>query len=157
MLSAETCPRSWKDEEVKATPISTQDGSSARFAHLWTTDKTPWDNADERDLAQTENGLKLSNTSGSVLRIVDLPPNSNSPFHRTVSLDYGIVTKGECYLVLDDGKEVYMKEGDVAVSITMGQHMRSDLSIRSGAKRDYTRMEEYDEQLGEDILHLVGC
>lgn len=105
----------WKDEEVKATPVSTQDGASARFAHLWTTDKSPWDNADERDLAQKENGMKLSNTGGSVLRIVDLPPNSNSPFHRTVSLDYGIVAKGECYLVLDDGKEVFMKEGDVCV------------------------------------------
>lgn len=108
----------WKDEEVKATPISTADGASARFAHLWTTDKSPWNNADERDLAQGETGLKLSNTGGSVLRIVDLPPNSNSPFHRTVSLDYGIVVKGECYLVLDDGKEVFMKEGDVCVSLT---------------------------------------
>lgn len=108
----------WKDEQVDAKPINTKDGGSARFAHLWTTDAAPYDNADERDLALQEDGAKLSNSGGSVLRIVDIPPQSVSPFHRTTSLDYGIIAKGEAWLILDDGKEVHMKEGDVCVSIT---------------------------------------
>lgn len=105
----------WKDEQIDAKPINTKDGGSARFAHLWTTDASPYDNADERDLALQEDGTKLSNSGGSVLRIVDIPPQSVSPFHRTTSLDYGIIAKGEAWLILDDGKEVHMKEGDVCV------------------------------------------
>lgn len=34
--------------------------------------------------------------------------------HRTETLDYGIVTEGEVWLVLDDG-EVHLKRGDIVV------------------------------------------
>lgn len=37
------------------------------------------------------------------------------PFHRTVSVDYGIVTKGAVTLVLDDGERVKLGPGDVIV------------------------------------------
>ena len=37
------------------------------------------------------------------------------PFHRTHSLDYGIVAKGTIVLELDDGKRVTLKEGDTIV------------------------------------------
>lgn len=36
-------------------------------------------------------------------------------FHRTHSLDYGIVNKGTIVLQLDNGKRVTLNEGDVVV------------------------------------------
>ncbi|CAI6303887.1 unnamed protein product [Periconia digitata] len=54
-------------------------------------------------------------SGGTVLRVVDAPPNSISPMHRTVSLDYGIVLEGEVDLVLDSGEVRHMKRGDIAV------------------------------------------
>ena len=44
-------------------------------------------------------------------RGVDFPPHSSSPFHRTQSLDLGIVHSGECYLELDNGEQRLMKSG----------------------------------------------
>jgi quercetin dioxygenase-like cupin family protein len=35
--------------------------------------------------------------------------------HRTETLDYAILLKGECDLELDDGKTVHMKPGDICV------------------------------------------
>ena len=35
--------------------------------------------------------------------------------HRTETLDYAILLKGECDLELDDGKRVPMKPGDIVV------------------------------------------
>lgn len=52
---------------------------------------------------------------GSVLRIVDIRPGGESPMHRTVSLDYGVVLEGEIELVLDSGESRIMKRGDVSV------------------------------------------
>jgi hypothetical protein len=37
------------------------------------------------------------------------------PFHRTISLDYGIVTKGSIVLELDDDKRVTLNEGDTVI------------------------------------------
>ena len=81
---------------------------------------------------------------GSVIRVVDIPPDSvqnqvsaaaaaaafaeigqahagtghanarHKLMHRTETLDYGIVTEGEVWLVLDD-EEVHLKRGDVVV------------------------------------------
>lgn len=52
---------------------------------------------------------------GTVLRVVDCAPGSKSPFHKTVSLDYGIILEGEVDLVLDDGVTKRMRRGDIAV------------------------------------------
>jgi quercetin dioxygenase-like cupin family protein len=37
------------------------------------------------------------------------------PMHRTISLDYGICIKGAVTLILDDEKEVTLREGDIIV------------------------------------------
>ena len=37
------------------------------------------------------------------------------PFHRTVSIDYGVVMSGNITCIFDDGKRVVMKPGDVIV------------------------------------------
>ncbi|PVI04308.1 hypothetical protein DM02DRAFT_692741 [Periconia macrospinosa] len=66
-----------------------------------------------KDFLNSPPGLVAS--GGTVLRMVDVPPNSTSPMHRTVSLDYGIVLEGEFDLVLDSGEVRRMKRGDIAV------------------------------------------
>ncbi|EON66816.1 hypothetical protein W97_06218 [Coniosporium apollinis CBS 100218] len=58
-------------------------------------------------------GLNISN--GSVLRHVDLAPDTTCAMHRTVSLDYGVVLEGEMELILDSGERKTLKRGDVAV------------------------------------------
>jgi len=53
--------------------------------------------------------------NGSVFRAFDFAPDTVTPFHRTISLDYGIVTKGSIVLELDDDKRVTLNEGDTVI------------------------------------------
>lgn len=113
------------------------------FHELWNSSASPalLDNADD----PTAKPLQLSPAAhGSVIRVVDIPPDSlhsalsaenaaavfaeigerqagtgrtSAPhklMHRTETLDYGIVTEGEVWLVLDEG-EVHLNRGDVVV------------------------------------------
>lgn len=90
-----------------------------RFLLGYTTSQTPVDLTGNADIAgyaahlQEPPGIVVP--GGSVLRIVDLRPGGESPMHRTVSLDYGVVLEGEIELVLDSGESRVMKRGDVAV------------------------------------------
>lgn len=62
--------------------------------------------------------IPLSDASGTVCRIVDFPPiggDGKALMHRTQSLDFAVVLKGTIKLILDDGAEKTMDEGDVAV------------------------------------------
>ena len=43
-------------------------------------------------------------------RIVDFPAGSTAPMHRTTSVDFGLVLKGEIVLELDDGVEKVLTE-----------------------------------------------
>ena len=99
-----------QDELIEGYLTPTKD---AQLTVLWSTDSFPCDNADTRDGKDLTSSLV--NENGSVLRIVDMLPHVRSPFHRTLSLDYGIVTRGEVYLELDDGEEVLMRQGDVVM------------------------------------------
>lgn len=113
------------------------------FYEVWNsvTTPAPLDNGDD----PTAPPLRLSpGPMGSVIRVVDIPPDSvqnqvsaedaaaafaeigeshagtgkaNSKhklMHRTETLDYGIVTEGEIWLVLD-GEDVHLKKGDIVV------------------------------------------
>ncbi|KAK5071457.1 hypothetical protein LTR64_004765 [Lithohypha guttulata] len=67
----------------------------------------------------------LVSNEGVVCRIVDFPPvPKDAPrelrdqvniFHRTTSVDYGVVLDGELDLVLDDGVRTTVGRGDVVV------------------------------------------
>jgi len=57
----------------------------------------------------------LTVSNGTVLRYVDMAPDSISPMHKTASLDYGIVLEGEVELVLDSGETQLMRRGDICV------------------------------------------
>lgn len=113
------------------------------FHEIWNTTATPApiDNGDDptaRALHLSPSPL------GSLVRVVDIPPDSvqnavsaeaaaaafaeigqahagtgradsrHKLMHRTETLDYGIVTEGEVWLVLDD-QEVHLTRGDVVV------------------------------------------
>jgi len=113
------------------------------FHELWNSNASPalLDSASD----PSAQPLRLSpGPQGSVIRVVDIPPDSvqnqvcdedaaavfaeigeshagtgqanarHKLMHRTETLDYGIVTEGEVWLVLDE-EEVHLKRGDVVV------------------------------------------
>ncbi|KAL8857203.1 MAG: hypothetical protein Q9178_006258 [Gyalolechia marmorata] len=53
--------------------------------------------------------------SGSVVRLIDFGPGLESPVHRAMSIDYGIVLEGEFELSLDSGESRIMRRGDISV------------------------------------------
>jgi len=99
--------------------MPTQDVNGFTFSLAYTSDRFPANLKAATDISSYEGylatppGLVIS--TGTVCRIVDLPPGSESPMHRTVSLDYGVVLEGEVNLVLDGGESRRMRRGDVAV------------------------------------------
>lgn len=115
---------------------------SAIVHELWETTSTPADNRGSADAIQRGHRL-LPPQNGSVLRIIEYPPDSerlaaitreqhlpddgsgraaasdrNNPrhagFHKTATIDYAIVLEGEIYAMMDNG-EVLLKAGDVLV------------------------------------------
>ena len=50
-----------------------------------------------------------------MLRYVDYHPGGEPAWHRTVTLDFGVVIEGELELELENGEKRLMKKGDVAV------------------------------------------
>jgi uncharacterized cupin superfamily protein len=49
------------------------------------------------------------------VHVIDMPPGSSAPMHRTKTIDYGIVLSGEVDLELDDGVELHLETGDLVV------------------------------------------
>ncbi|KAE8139742.1 hypothetical protein BDV38DRAFT_291020 [Aspergillus pseudotamarii] len=96
-----------------------QNVDQVTFSLAYTSEQFPSQLSDDADIASYERRLAsppgLSISTGTVCRIVDMPPNTISPMHRTVSLDYGVVLEGEVELLLDSGEKRLLKRGDVAV------------------------------------------
>lgn len=94
-------------------------GAMAKFALGYTTSRFPVSFNDQKDIKDYQGHLKIKPgitvPGGTVLRIVDIPPLSISPMHRTVSLDYGVVLDGEVLLKLDSGETRVLGHGDVAI------------------------------------------
>lgn len=78
---------------------------------LWATDSLPVKFTDE-DPNDWELGTSLAN--GSVLRIVKYEPGVAERWHRTDTLDYGIILAGELWMQTDKG-EVHLKPGNVVI------------------------------------------
>ncbi|KAK5995682.1 Cupin-domain-containing oxidoreductase srdB [Cladobotryum mycophilum] len=57
----------------------------------------------------------LVNPGGTLLRMVDFAPGDPGLMHRTKSLDYGIVVKGELEAIMESGEKRIMRQGDVCV------------------------------------------
>ncbi len=80
---------------------------------VWATDSHPINNSEPGDarLKPVVNGTPNS----TILRVVEYGPGVAGRRHRTNSLDYAIIIKGEIDMELDDGKEVHLKAGDILV------------------------------------------
>src|SRR2546422_11015654 len=105
---------------------------------IWVTDQTPADLSGGKDRAAVDLGI-MPPRGGSVLRIVDFPPETpemrqldphtmhqslgdgapkrglpprHPAMHRTRTVDYAVVMAGEIDMLLDDS-EIHLKAGDV--------------------------------------------
>lgn len=100
------------DAPVSSYPFR---GSTTQFTDLYWQDGFPGTNNGGFEDAVKRHDGEIVNPTGTALRVVDTPPHTESVFHRTISLDYGIVTSGTLTLILDDNKRVVMRPGDVVV------------------------------------------
>ena len=87
---------------------------------IWSTDKMPVDNSEGAAAEAQRKGFVVRHNyvgsgQGTVVRITEFAPGSAPFMHRTETLDYAILLKGECDLELDDGERVSLKPGDVVV------------------------------------------
>ncbi|SFG42533.1 Cupin domain-containing protein [Novosphingobium sp. CF614] len=101
----------FRSEDV--SPPKTVPSGDAAMLTIWATRRVPADNNDDTDGRDLATGVTLE--GGSVIRIVDMLPNAQSPMHRTNSIDYGIVLKGEIELELEDGVKKTIREGGIIV------------------------------------------
>ena len=97
------------DETVKNV-VSARPGAHA--AVIWTTEGFPVDNNGSDDEGRRQTGTTLAN--GTVFRVLELAPGSAPRNHRTDSIDYAVVMKGEIDMELDE-MTVHLKAGDVLV------------------------------------------
>ncbi|KAK4222716.1 hypothetical protein QBC38DRAFT_489175 [Podospora fimiseda] len=84
---------------------------------IYSTCETPVDMNDDKDLTyarDNEPGIHVPN--GSVVRLVDFAPGIESPPHRAMSIDYGVVIEGKFELRLDSGEKKVMLPGDMSVN-----------------------------------------
>jgi quercetin dioxygenase-like cupin family protein len=98
------------DESYETIVIPSGD---AAMATIWTTATVPADCNDETDGRKRDAGTTLK--GGSVIRVVDMLPNSSSPLHRTSSIDYGIVISGKIELELDNHVFKIIEAGGIIV------------------------------------------
>ena len=78
----------------------------------WSTDSTPaaLDGPDPTNKPGTVVPLPF----GTIFRILEIPPGNDTEKHKTDTIDYYVILKGELYMTLDIG-EVLCREGDVIV------------------------------------------
>lgn len=96
-----------------------QEVNGIPFSLAYTSNEFPAQLSADADIGKYQANLVsppgLAISTGTVCRIVDFPPAAESPMHRTVSLDYGVVLEGEVELSLDGGDKRVLKRGDVAI------------------------------------------
>jgi hypothetical protein len=102
-----------------STSVWQKIGTVANFFLAYTTRTFPVSLSTSNDITSYSSDLSsppgLTVSNGTVLRYVDMAPNSISPMHKTASIDYGVVLEGTIELVLDSGETKIMRRGDVCV------------------------------------------
>ena len=78
----------------------------------WSTDGSP--PALNGDDPMLKPGRVTPVANGTIFRILEIPPGNDTAKHKTDTIDYYVILKGELYMTLDIG-EVLCKEGDVIV------------------------------------------
>ena len=97
-------------DEISKDHTSFRKGTDV--CNIWSTKKLPADNDDATDGAKGIAGTALK--GGSVFRLVEYEPGVLPRNHRTDSIDYAIILKGEIEMELDD-ECVRLRAGDVLV------------------------------------------
>jgi mannose-6-phosphate isomerase-like protein (cupin superfamily) len=130
-------------EDAPATAIRTvPQRPGYRAVNVWRTESSPAP-ISAPDSVVTHKGISPPKGGGTILRIIDFPPEPSDPeelrrmvhatfggmyqdaqhdkregkhpgMHRTETVDYAIVLEGEIYAVMDEG-ETLMRAGDVLV------------------------------------------
>jgi mannose-6-phosphate isomerase-like protein (cupin superfamily) len=80
---------------------------------IWATKGFPVNNDGSEDGGKLDVGI--TNTDGTVFRVVSFGPGNPDMNHRTDSIDYAVVISGEIDMELDDGVSVHLKAGDTLV------------------------------------------
>ena len=99
------------DEVVEAKPGIVDKNVSNAF--IWSTDSMPCD-ANAPDPRTKKIELSPAR-DGTIFRVLELPPGCPPHMHKTETVDYVIMLEGECDMILDDGAEVHMNQGDMMV------------------------------------------
>jgi quercetin dioxygenase-like cupin family protein len=99
-----------KVDEISNKLSSNRPGATACV--VWTSESFPVDNSGEADEGLRKVGTTLKN--GTVFRVIEFVPGVSPRNHRTDSIDYAVVMKGEIDMELD-GTVVHLKAGDVLV------------------------------------------
>jgi quercetin dioxygenase-like cupin family protein len=97
-------------DEVARNVTSARPGAAACV--LWTTEGFPVSNDGDADASARKVGTTLP--GGCVFRVVEFGPGVSPRNHRTDSIDFAVVMKGEIDMELDDSV-VHLKAGDVLV------------------------------------------
>ena len=101
-----------RDDQVPM--ISPFGPNGSQMATFYSTNTVPASNvAPLPPLATTS--LPRPGPKGTVFCTSDIPPGTETPFHRTSSVDYAIVLKGEIVCRLNHGVEKTIKEGEMFV------------------------------------------
>ncbi|KAF5589172.1 cupin domain-containing protein [Fusarium pseudoanthophilum] len=111
-------------EDGKAHFLASDHGEHYRFMGenkavaniIYSTRETPVnlnEDVDVEKARQEEPPFHYRN--GSLVRMIDFGPGVESPFHRSLTIDYGIVIEGVFGLTLDSGEMRIMRQGDVCV------------------------------------------
>ncbi len=105
------------DERLSAAPRLNRPHISG--CEIWSTDRMPVDNSAAADAPQRAGFVKRYNYvgtgQGTVIRVTEFAPGAPKFMHRTETVDYAILLKGECDLEFDSGEVVHMKPGDIVV------------------------------------------
>jgi hypothetical protein len=97
------------------TPVRTI-ATGVTFHEVWSTDDAPAPIAAAEAVELADGPLMVQpGERGTIVHLIDMPPGSSAPMHRTKTIDYGIVLDGEIDLELDDGSETHLGPGDLVV------------------------------------------
>ncbi|KAH7384753.1 cupin 2 domain-containing protein [Cadophora sp. MPI-SDFR-AT-0126] len=96
------------------TPLHPFGPQATGFTTLFSTSSFPASNTAPLPSSSTTS-IPRPGDNGTVFCTSDIPPNTTSAFHRTRTLDYMVVLKGEIVLRVDGGEEVTIGEGEMCV------------------------------------------
>ncbi|KAI3322748.1 hypothetical protein HD806DRAFT_535932 [Xylariaceae sp. AK1471] len=103
------------DDEGDHHRVMVQGGAVANI--IYSTAGNPIDMNNDKDLLYArDNEPAIHVPNGSVVRLIDFAPGMESPIHRAMSLDYGVVVEGKFLLTLDSGESKVMLPGDMSVN-----------------------------------------